>query len=101
MLNPKFVKKFDQVVSKLKKTKTQVLFMQYLDFKSLHIQLYSDASFASNYDLSSQMRCIVLLTDKFQGQMFYILSHTEVIDELEAFLEANFTNSLIHLIMHI
>jgi hypothetical protein len=48
----------------LKKTvKRNIIFCK-LDVKSLHVVFYSDASFAVNLDLSSQIGDIVLLKDK-------------------------------------
>jgi hypothetical protein len=48
----------------LKKTvKRNIIFCK-LDVKSLHVVFYSDASFAGNLDLSSQIGVIILLKDK-------------------------------------
>jgi hypothetical protein len=48
----------------LKKTLKRNLIFCRLDVKSLHVVFYSDASFAGNLDLSSQIGCIILLKDK-------------------------------------
>jgi hypothetical protein len=43
--------------------KINIIFCK-LDVKSLHVVFYSDASFAGNLDLSSQIGGIILLKDK-------------------------------------
>jgi hypothetical protein len=48
----------------LKKTVKRNLIFCKLDVKSLHVVFYSDASFAGNLDLSSQIGGIILLKDK-------------------------------------
>jgi hypothetical protein len=48
----------------LKTTVKRILVFCKLDVKSLHVVFYSDASFAGNLDLSSQIGGIILLKDK-------------------------------------
>jgi hypothetical protein len=48
----------------LKKTLKRNLIFCSLDVKSLHVVFYSDASFAGNLDLSSQIGGIILLKDE-------------------------------------
>jgi hypothetical protein len=48
----------------LKKTVKRNLTFCKLDVKSLHVVFYSDASFAGNLDLSSQIGGIILVKDK-------------------------------------
>ncbi len=58
------IKEYNKVVKYLKKTASQGILLQKLDPNSLHLRVYSDASFASNLDLSSQLGFIVLLCDR-------------------------------------
>lgn len=60
----KHVKQFDTAVKYLKKTKEISLQMKKLDLDNIHIRAYADASFATNYDETSQLGYIVLLSDK-------------------------------------
>ena len=45
------------------------------DFGSLRIVAYIDAAFANNADLSSQLGCIILLTDASNKEIPYRISH--------------------------
>lgn len=57
------IKSFNKLVRHVKKTKSQGLKMQKLDYDSLHIRAYSDASFATNADLTSQLGFIIVMSD--------------------------------------
>lgn len=59
------IKNLNKVIKFVKKTAKIGLRMQRLDRKYLHLCLYSDASFANNAYLTSQLGYIVLLADKF------------------------------------
>ena len=63
--NSKHIKEFNKTVKFLKNTSNQGLRMQKLDRESLHLRVYSDASFANNADLTSQLGYIILLADKY------------------------------------
>ena len=60
----KHIKKLNSVVSHLEKNPKFILRYPKLDKDSLHISVYSNASYCSNTDGSSQLGYIILLTDK-------------------------------------
>jgi hypothetical protein len=63
-INSEATKSNNDLHDYLKKTAKKNLIFCKLDVKSLHIVFYSDASFASRLDLSSQIGGIILLKDK-------------------------------------
>ena len=70
------VKKYNKIVRYLHATKDRSLEMNKLDRKSIHIRAYSDASFATNYDLSSQLGYIVMLADEYNNaDILHYVSH--------------------------
>ncbi|MEM1283154.1 MAG: reverse transcriptase domain-containing protein [Chlamydiota bacterium] len=62
----KYIKLLNKTINKLKESPDDGIKMQRLDRDSLYIKVYSDASFANNPNLSSQLGYIVLLCDKFE-----------------------------------
>lgn len=58
------IKDLNAAVSHIQKTKKLSLKFPELDRASLQMRVYTDASFASNYDLSSQLGYLVFLADK-------------------------------------
>jgi hypothetical protein len=58
------VKSMNSTIKALKKTAERKLLYQNLELKTLRIVSYSDASFAINKDLTSQLGFIIFLTDK-------------------------------------
>ncbi|MEM6805930.1 MAG: hypothetical protein AAF696_31325 [Bacteroidota bacterium] len=60
----KYVKLLNKTINTLKETPSKGIKMRKLDLDSLYIKVYSDASFANNPNLSSQLGYIVLLCDK-------------------------------------
>ena len=60
----KYVTDVDTVVKHLQKTPYFVLRYPKLDKDSIRLQIYSDASYASNYDASSKLGYIIFLADK-------------------------------------
>jgi hypothetical protein len=63
-INSEAIKSCNDLNDYLKKTVKRNLTFCKLDVKSLHVVFYSDASFAGNLDLSSQIGGIILLKDK-------------------------------------
>jgi hypothetical protein len=63
-INSEATKSSNDLNDNLKKTVKRNLIFCKLDVKSLHVVFYSDASFADNLDLSSQIGGIILLKDK-------------------------------------
>jgi hypothetical protein len=63
-INSEATKSCNNLNDYLKKTVKRNLIFCKLDVKSLHVVFYSDASFAVNLDLSSQIGGIILLKDK-------------------------------------
>jgi hypothetical protein len=63
-INSEATKSCNDLNDYLKKTVKRNLIFCKLDVKSLHVVFYSDASFAGNLDLSSQIGGIILLKDK-------------------------------------
>jgi hypothetical protein len=63
-LNSDATKSYDDLNDYLKKTVKINLIICKMDATSLHVVFYSDANFAGNLDLSSQIGGIILLTDK-------------------------------------
>ena len=49
----------------LEATNDRAIIMRPLDKESLHIKAYTDASFATNYDISYQLGYIAVISDKF------------------------------------
>jgi hypothetical protein len=63
-VNSEATKSYNDLNDYLEKTvKRNIIFCK-LDVKSLNVVFYSDASFAGNLDLSSQIGGIILLKDK-------------------------------------
>lgn len=58
------VKQFNKIVRHFKATTDQVFLMQKLGFDSLSVRVFSNASFTSSRDFTSQLGFIVLLFDK-------------------------------------
>jgi hypothetical protein len=63
-INSEATKSCNDLNDYLKKTVKRNLIFCKLDVKSLHVVFHSDASFAGNLDLSSQIGGIILLKDK-------------------------------------
>jgi hypothetical protein len=64
IINSEATKSCNDLTDYLKKTvKRNIIFCK-LDVRSLHVVFYSDESFASNLDMSSQIDGIILLKDK-------------------------------------
>ena len=63
-LNISYVKQYNTTVRYLEDTRHLTIRICKLDPESLHVCAYSDASFSSNTDHSSQLGCSVLLSDK-------------------------------------
>ena len=61
------VKQFNNALKRLQASKNLALHMKKLDFQSLHIKAFSDASFSTNYDQTSQLGYIITLCDKFNN----------------------------------
>jgi hypothetical protein len=61
--SPVNVKSFNAVLENLRKTADRKLLFQSLDINTLRIVAYSDASFANNADLSSQLGFVIFLSD--------------------------------------
>jgi Reverse transcriptase (RNA-dependent DNA polymerase) len=61
--SPVNVKSFNAVLENLRKTADHKLDFQHLDINTLRIVAYSDASFANNADLSSQLGFVIFLSD--------------------------------------
>lgn len=58
------IKLYNGTVKELQLDPSRGLKMKKLDLQTLHIKVYSDAAFANNTDLSSQLGFIILLCDK-------------------------------------
>jgi hypothetical protein len=61
--SPVKVKSFNAVLESLRKTADRKLLFQNLNTNTLRIVAYSDASFANNADLSSQLGFVIFLSD--------------------------------------
>ena len=66
LFNSTHIKEYNSTVRALKENKEKDLQYQRLDEKTLRITAYSDASFANNTDLSSQLGYIIFLSDASQ-----------------------------------
>jgi hypothetical protein len=64
-INSEATKSSNDLNDYLKKSVKRNLIFCKLDVKSLHVVFYSDASFAGNLNLSSQIGGIILLKDKY------------------------------------
>ena len=58
------IRSLNKLIRRIKNSKSMVLKYHKLDINSLHIRVYSDASFASNEDNSSQLGYIIMLADR-------------------------------------
>jgi len=67
LFSEKHVKLYNSSVKYLKATNKTAMVMRQLDKDSLHIRAYADASFATNYDQTSQLGYIIALCDKFDN----------------------------------
>jgi hypothetical protein len=62
-LSPANVTSFDAILENLRKTADRKLLFQNLEINSLRIVAYSEASFANNADLSSQLGFVIFFSD--------------------------------------
>lgn len=70
------IKIYNDTVRMLKHNPQRGLKMKKLDTNSLHLKVFSDASFANNLDLSSQLGFIILMCDKNDDcNVIYFSSH--------------------------
>ena len=74
LFNESKVKNLNSVIKHLKKTENMKLKFPPLDQETLKIVVYSDASFANNDDLSSQIGYIVFLSDNNENCSFLTYS---------------------------
>lgn len=58
------IKLFNDTVRNLQNERSRGLFMRKLDLNTVHVKVFSDAAFANNTDLSSQLGFICLLCDQ-------------------------------------
>ena len=58
------IRSFNKLIRRIKDSKSMVLIYHKLYINSLHISVYSDASFASNEDNSSELGYIIILADR-------------------------------------
>ena len=65
--------KLKKLIKRFQNSKGMVLKHHKLEMDSLHIRVYSDASFASNEYNSSQLGCIIVLADG--NNNLYVLSY--------------------------